>query len=109
MAFSLFGKRDKPEQQPDQPTTVATVEPQEPKRGFFDRMKQRSPAPARASPSPSAPSSHLPAKLTRPLVGLDTILGDLLDHGHAHQIEAPLLQACCVRLRVYQNSIKPRS
>src|SRR6201996_5930605 len=40
MAFSLFGKRDKPEQQPDEPTNVATAEPQEPKRGFFDRMKQ---------------------------------------------------------------------
>jgi 2-dehydropantoate 2-reductase len=39
-------------------------------------------------------------------VEVDTILGDLLDHGHAHHIEAPLLQACCVRLRVYQNSIK---
>jgi 2-dehydropantoate 2-reductase len=39
-------------------------------------------------------------------VEVDTILGDLLDNGHAHQIEAPLLQACCVRLRVYQNSIK---
>jgi fused signal recognition particle receptor len=34
MAFSLFGKRDKPEQQP------AAPEPQEPKRGLFDRMKQ---------------------------------------------------------------------
>lgn len=43
MAFSLFGKRDKPEQQPDQPTAtseaVPTPEPAE-KRGFFDRMKQ---------------------------------------------------------------------
>jgi fused signal recognition particle receptor len=43
MAFSLFGKRDKPEQQPDQPTSapeaVFTPEPAE-KRGFFDRMKQ---------------------------------------------------------------------
>ena len=43
MAFSLFGKRDKPDQQPDQqpdqPTAVAP-EPQEPKRGLFDRMKQ---------------------------------------------------------------------
>jgi fused signal recognition particle receptor len=37
MAFSLFGKRDRPDQQPDQPTTP---EPQEPKRGLFDRMKQ---------------------------------------------------------------------
>jgi fused signal recognition particle receptor len=38
MVFSLFGKRDKPDQQPDQPVTP---EPQEQKRGgFFDRMKQ---------------------------------------------------------------------
>jgi fused signal recognition particle receptor len=37
MAFSLFGKRDKPDQQPDQTTAS---EPQEPKRGLFDRMKQ---------------------------------------------------------------------
>src|SRR5438445_9763392 len=35
MAFSLFGKREQPEQQPDQ-----TPERQEPKRGLFDRMKQ---------------------------------------------------------------------
>jgi fused signal recognition particle receptor len=39
MAFSLFGKRDKPDQQPDQPTPTAP-EPQEPRRGLFDRMKQ---------------------------------------------------------------------
>ncbi|HTF43523.1 MAG TPA: signal recognition particle receptor subunit alpha, partial [Terriglobales bacterium] len=37
MAFSLFGKRDKSEQQPDVPSAP---EPQEQKRGFFDRMKQ---------------------------------------------------------------------
>jgi fused signal recognition particle receptor len=39
MAFSLFGKRDNPEQQPDQPSTVAS-EPEEQRRGLFDRMKQ---------------------------------------------------------------------
>jgi len=39
-------------------------------------------------------------------VEADTILGDLLDHGHAHHLETPLLQACCVRLRVYQNNLK---
>src|SRR5580693_8318203 len=39
MAFSLFGKRDKPDQQPDQPNPTAP-EPQEPRRGLFDRMKQ---------------------------------------------------------------------
>jgi fused signal recognition particle receptor len=37
MAFSLFGKRDKPEPEPDQPSAP---EPAERKRGFFDRMKQ---------------------------------------------------------------------
>jgi fused signal recognition particle receptor len=37
MAFSLFGKRDKSEQQPDTPSAP---EPQEQKRGFFDRMKE---------------------------------------------------------------------
>src|SRR5258708_8358567 len=37
MAFSLFGKRDNPDPQPDQPQAP---EPQEPKRGLFDRMKQ---------------------------------------------------------------------
>jgi 2-dehydropantoate 2-reductase len=42
-------------------------------------------------------------------VEVDTILGDLLEHGHAHHIDAPLLQACCVRLRVYQNSINTKS
>jgi fused signal recognition particle receptor len=43
MAFSLFGKRDKSEQQPDQPSTpeaASASEPVEQKRGFFDRMKQ---------------------------------------------------------------------
>jgi fused signal recognition particle receptor len=39
MAFSLFGKRDKPNQQPDQPT-APELEPAEQRRGFFDRMKQ---------------------------------------------------------------------
>src|SRR3984957_11384622 len=37
MVFSLFGKRDRPDQQPDQPIEA---EPQEQRRGFFDRMKQ---------------------------------------------------------------------
>jgi fused signal recognition particle receptor len=37
MAFSLFGKRDKSDQQPE---TSSAPEPQEQKRGFFDRMKQ---------------------------------------------------------------------
>jgi 2-dehydropantoate 2-reductase len=37
-------------------------------------------------------------------VEVDTILGDLLEHGRSHQVDAPLLQAGCVRLRAYQNS-----
>ncbi|WP_353063088.1 signal recognition particle-docking protein FtsY [Tunturibacter psychrotolerans] len=74
MAFSLFGKRDKPEQQPDQPTT-SPVEPQEPKRGFFDRMKE---AVTRTRESFSESISSVIA-LTREvdettLVGLEPIL-----------------------------------
>ncbi|MCU1222637.1 MAG: signal recognition particle-docking protein FtsY [Edaphobacter sp.] len=38
MVFSLFGKRDKSDQHPDQPTPQS--EPPQEKRGFFDRMKQ---------------------------------------------------------------------
>ncbi len=37
-------------------------------------------------------------------VEVDTILGDLLDHGRSHHVDTPLLQAGCVRLRAYQNS-----
>jgi len=40
MAFSLFGKRDKSGQQPEPQPAHSTPEPIEPKRGFFDRMKQ---------------------------------------------------------------------
>src|SRR5271155_1634693 len=39
MAFSFFGKRDKPEQ-PAPPATSVAEQPQEQKRGLFDRMKQ---------------------------------------------------------------------
>jgi 2-dehydropantoate 2-reductase len=38
-------------------------------------------------------------------VEVDTILGDLLEHGRSHNLKTPLLQAACVRLRVYQNSV----
>jgi 2-dehydropantoate 2-reductase len=38
-------------------------------------------------------------------VEVDTILGDLLDHGRSHNLKTPLLQAACVRMRVYQNSV----
>jgi 2-dehydropantoate 2-reductase len=37
-------------------------------------------------------------------VEVETILGDLLEHGRSHHVDTPLLQAGCVRLRVYQNS-----
>jgi len=36
---------------------------------------------------------------------VDTILGDLLERGRSHQLKTRLLQAGCVRLYVYQNSI----
>jgi 2-dehydropantoate 2-reductase len=38
-------------------------------------------------------------------VEVDAILGDLFDHGRSHNLKTPLLEAGCVRLRVYQNSI----
>jgi 2-dehydropantoate 2-reductase len=37
---------------------------------------------------------------------VETILGDLLEHGNSHQADTPLLQAGCDRLRVYQNTLK---
>jgi 2-dehydropantoate 2-reductase len=37
----------------------------------------------------------------------DAILGDLFDRGRALQLKTPLLQAACVRLRIYQNAINP--
>src|ERR1700755_3061256 len=74
MAFSLFGKRDKPEQQIEPPPPSAP-EPQEQKRGFFDRMKQ---AVTRTRESFSESISSVIA-LTREvdettLVGLEPIL-----------------------------------
>ncbi len=53
--------------------------------------------------------SNLTASMYRDLqraapVEVDTILGDLLEHGRSHQLDTPLLQAGCIRLRVYQNS-----
>jgi 2-dehydropantoate 2-reductase len=35
----------------------------------------------------------------------DAILGDLLEHSRSHQLKTPLLEAACVRLHVYQNTI----
>ena len=40
-------------------------------------------------------------------VEVDTILGDLLEHGRSHHVDTPLLQAGYVRLRAYQNTLKP--
>jgi 2-dehydropantoate 2-reductase len=35
----------------------------------------------------------------------DAILSDLFERGQSHQLKTPLLQAACVRLRVYQSTI----
>lgn len=35
---------------------------------------------------------------------VETVLGDLLALGRSHQLQTPLLQAACVRLRVFQNA-----
>ncbi len=37
-------------------------------------------------------------------VEVEAILGDLLKHSQSHQLKTPLLQAACVRLRIYQKS-----
>ncbi len=37
-------------------------------------------------------------------VEVEAILGDLLKHSQSHNLKTPLLQAGCVRLRIYQNS-----
>jgi 2-dehydropantoate 2-reductase len=60
----------------------------------------------------TAKGSNLTSSMYRDLqkglpVEVDTILGDLLDHGRSHQVDTPLLQAGCVRLRIYQNALKP--
>jgi 2-dehydropantoate 2-reductase len=57
----------------------------------------------------TAKGSNLTSSMYRDLkkgapVEVDNILGDLLEHGHSHHVDTPLLQAACVRLRVYQNS-----
>src|SRR5271156_5638487 len=74
MAFSFFGKRDKPDQ-PDPSATSVAEQPQEQKRGLFDRMKQ---AVTRTRESFSESISSVIA-LTREvdettLVGLEPIL-----------------------------------
>ena len=60
----------------------------------------------------TAKGSNLTSSMYRDLqkgapVEVDTILGDLLEHGRTHHVDTPLLQAGCVRLRVYQNTLKP--
>lgn len=56
----------------------------------------------------SEPGSALTSSMYRDLekgasVEVDTILGDLLDHGRSHSIASPLLEAGCLNLRVYQS------
>ena len=59
----------------------------------------------------AAKGSSLTSSMYRDLqrgnpVEIDTILGDLLDQGRSHEIDTPLLQAGCIRLRIYQNTLK---
>jgi 2-dehydropantoate 2-reductase len=61
--------------------------------------------------SATAKGSNLTSSMYRDLqrgapVEVDAILGDLLEHGRTHHVDTPLLQAGCVRLRVYQNTLK---
>jgi 2-dehydropantoate 2-reductase len=54
--------------------------------------------------SPLASSMYRDLKKGAP-VEVDTILGDLLDHGRKHGVAAPILRAAFVNLWVYQNGI----
>jgi len=70
-----------------------------PSQSLLDDMRKRA----------TAKGSSLTSSMYRDLqkgapVEVDTILGDLLDHGRSHHLDTPLLQAGCVRLRIYQNS-----
>jgi len=72
-----------------------------PSQSLLDDMRKRG----------TAKGSSLTSSMYRDLqkgapVEVDTILGDLLDHGRSHHVDTPLLQAGCVRLRVYQNTLK---
>jgi 2-dehydropantoate 2-reductase len=58
----------------------------------------------------TAQGSNLTASIYRDMqkgaeVEFDAILGDLFDRGRSHQLKTPLLQAACVRMRIYQNAI----
>lgn len=55
----------------------------------------------------TAPGSHMTSSMYRDLtrgapVEVDTILGDLLDHGQKRGLSTPLLQAAFVNLSIYQ-------
>jgi 2-dehydropantoate 2-reductase len=67
---------------------------------FLDMVRQRL----------STKGSKLTASMYRDMqkgvkLEFDAILGDLFDRGRALQLKTPLLQAACVRLRIYQNAI----
>jgi 2-dehydropantoate 2-reductase len=67
---------------------------------FLDNVRQRL----------TAKGSKLTASMYRDMqkganLEFDAILGDLLEHARTHQLKTPLLQAACVRLRVYLNTI----
>lgn len=60
------------------------------------------------------PGSPLTASMYRDLqkgarVEADHILGDLLDRGRAHHLEAPLVQAAYAQLSIYSNSLNAAS
>jgi 2-dehydropantoate 2-reductase len=58
----------------------------------------------------TAEGSQLASSMYRDLkkgapVEVDTILGDLLEHGHAHGLTTPFLQAAFVNLSIYQRGL----
>jgi 2-dehydropantoate 2-reductase len=67
---------------------------------FLDNLRQRLTAQGSTFTSSMYRDMQKGVKLE-----VEAILGDLLDHGRAHSLKTPLLQAATVRLRIYQNTV----
>jgi 2-dehydropantoate 2-reductase len=83
----------------DECAGIARASGYPPARDFLDNLRRNF----------TDKSSNLNSSLFRDMqtgadVEVEAILGDLLKRGQSHQLKTPLLQAACVRLRIYQHS-----
>ena len=84
----------------DECAAIATAAGYPPPQPFLDQIRQYY----------TTKESRLTSSMFRDMqrgasVEADAILYDLLRHGQSHQLKTPLLQAGCVRLRIYQRSV----